>query len=294
MSGRIFDDAFMRRLENLSLRFASPVSSSYGGGRRSNTRGSTVEFYNFREYNQGDDFRRIDWNAYARFEKFFIKLFLDERQLNIHILADTSESMSFGEPSKHFAAMRLAAAFAFMSVGSQDRASVISLSGGSSEPLAEGITGMPSFYRALEKLESAPTSGGTDLCAAVKSCRGIRPGDGVTVLLSDLMCESGYRDAIDYLLFLRQQVVLVHILSPEETDPKLEGRLRLTDSETGAFCDITAGAAALSYYKKALADYTDGIKEYCLSRGVYFLPVVSDEDIASVLLERGFGAGIVQ
>jgi len=293
MSRKIFDDAFMRRLENLSLRFPAPVSSSYGGGRRSNTRGSTVEFHNFREYNQGDDFRRIDWNAYARFEKFFIKLFLDERQLDLHILADTSASMGFGEPTKHFAAMRLAAAFAFMSVGSQDRASIVSLSDGGSETAAAGIGGMPAFYRALEKLESLGTSGKTDLCSAVKSCRSIRPG-GVTVLISDLLCDGGYADAIDYLLYMRQQVVLIRVLSPEEIDPRLEGRLRLTDSETGAYIDINAGSEALSYYKKALEEYTNGIKEYCLGRGVHFLSVTSDEDTASVLLERGLGAGIIQ
>lgn len=294
MAERIFDEAFMKRLENLSVRFASPVTTSYGGGRRSNARGSTVEFYNFREYNQGDDFRRIDWNAYGRFGKFFIKLFLDERQLSVHLLADTSASMNFGEPTKHFAAMRLCAAFAYMSVKSQDRVSVMSLSGGGSVSVGGSVGSMPAFYRLLEQLETLTPEGETDLAASVKSVRDIRPGDGITVIFSDLMSEKGYKDAIDYLLYMHEQVVVVHILSPGETAPELEGQLRLTDSENGAFCELTAGTSSLDFYRQALDAYRKELEEYCMKRGVFLLSVRSDEDIAAILPSRGFRAGIIQ
>jgi len=276
------------------MRFASPVTTAYGGGRRSNARGSTVEFYNFREYNQGDDFRRIDWNAYGRFEKFFIKLFLDERQLSVHLLTDISASMDFGAPTKLEAALKLCAAFAYMSVKSQDRVSVRTLSGGGSELVDSSVVSVPAFYRLLEHLETVKPEGETDLTASVKSCRDIRQGDGITVIFSDLMCDSGYKDAIDYLLYMHEQVVIVHILSPEEEDPALEGQLRLTDSESGSFCDLTAGSASLDYYKQALESFRSELRDYCMKRGVFLLQVRSDEDVAEVLLDRGLKAGIIQ
>ena len=85
MDEKLFDEDFMRKLDNVSLHFQSTVNHVYSGGRRSRAHGSTVEFSDYREYALGDDFRRIDWNAYARFERFFVKLFLDEKQLQVRV-----------------------------------------------------------------------------------------------------------------------------------------------------------------------------------------------------------------
>ena len=89
MKRRILDGEFLDRLDAASLLLKSSMTGYFGGGRKSRSYGSTVEFADFREYFPGDDIRRIDWNIYARFEKYFIKMFTDERQMHTQILIDT-------------------------------------------------------------------------------------------------------------------------------------------------------------------------------------------------------------
>lgn len=276
----------------IQMRFSTAINNLYSGGRRSKMHGSTVEFANFREYIQGDDFRRIDWNAYGRFEKFFIKLFLDEKQLQTNIFIDTSGSMNFGTPTKENMALKIAAAFAYVSVCATDRVSVTGLSDGKAAAICSGISGKASFYGLLEKLEQTEPSGETGLCDALRDYRGLSGSSGASIIISDLMSGDDYKDALKYLVFRKQQVVLVHVLSPEEYEPALEGRVRLLDSENNTFCEIEANQKTLDTYRIALKAYTDEIREYCLKAGIYYLPVRSDESVESAIMEKGTAAGI--
>src|SRR5512139_2126616 len=108
MSERFFSEDFLRRLERLALLARHASAGQMQGERRSPKRGQSVEFSDFRPYVAGDDFRRIDWNAYARLERFFIKLFVEEEDLTVHMLVDTSRSMNWGEPNKLWYATRVA------------------------------------------------------------------------------------------------------------------------------------------------------------------------------------------
>ena len=123
MKRRILDGDFLDRLDAAALCLKSQMTGYFGGTRKARSYGNTVEFADFREYFPGDDIRRIDWNVYARFEKYFIKLFTDERQMQNQILIDCSMSMACGEPEKATAALRIAAAFGYLSVCSMDRVS---------------------------------------------------------------------------------------------------------------------------------------------------------------------------
>ena len=123
MKRRILDGEFLDRLDAAALCLKSQMTGYFGGTRKARTYGNTVEFADFREYFPGDDIRRIDWNVYARFEKYFIKLFTDERQMHNQILIDCSASMACGKPEKAEAALKIAAAFGYLSVASMDRVS---------------------------------------------------------------------------------------------------------------------------------------------------------------------------
>ena len=97
---KTFDAEFLQKLERLTLPGTKLIQGGTGGRRRSKAKGSSIEFSDFREYTPGDDYRAIDWHAYARFERLFIKLFMEEREANITIFLDTSASMDYGQPSK--------------------------------------------------------------------------------------------------------------------------------------------------------------------------------------------------
>src|SRR5512138_628234 len=124
MSDRLFSEAFLRRLERLALVARRASAGQTQGERRSPKRGQSVEFSDFRPYVAGDDFRRIDWNAYARLERFFIKLFVEEEDLAVHLLVDTSWSMRWGSPQKLWYAARVAGALGYIALAGLDRVTV--------------------------------------------------------------------------------------------------------------------------------------------------------------------------
>src|SRR5512142_1596355 len=96
----VFDEAFLRGLERLGLLMKSPVRGGLKGGRRSVKRGQSVEFADYRDYTLGDDLRQLDWNVYARLERLFVKLFVEEEDVTVSVLLDASASMAAGHPSK--------------------------------------------------------------------------------------------------------------------------------------------------------------------------------------------------
>src|SRR5438270_3357223 len=96
--GQLFDSDFMKKLEKLSLVSKKLKSGRFKGERRSPKRGQSVEFADYRNYAHGDDLRRVDWNAYARMERLFIKLYQEEEDLTVHVLLDASKSMDWGDP----------------------------------------------------------------------------------------------------------------------------------------------------------------------------------------------------
>src|SRR6478735_5407945 len=95
---QLFDAEFMRKLERLSLISRKLKAGRLKGERRSPKRGQSVEFADYRTYAHGDDLRRVDWNAYARMERLFIKLYQEEEDLTVHVLLDASRSMDWGDP----------------------------------------------------------------------------------------------------------------------------------------------------------------------------------------------------
>src|SRR3954451_21389358 len=129
----VFDEAFLRQLDRLKVLMKQPVRGGLKGGRRSVKRGQSVEFADYRDYTMGDDLRQLDWNVYARLEKLFVKLFVEEEDVTITFLVDASASMTAGRPPKLLFAKRAAAALGYIGLASDDRVSVSVLAGRTSQ-----------------------------------------------------------------------------------------------------------------------------------------------------------------
>ena len=123
MKGSYLNDAFFSRLETLALELRPNLAGFFGGKHKVSTYGQTVEFADYREYQLGDDIRRIDWNLYSRFEKYFLKLFTDERQMHTQVFIDCSASMGKDNPEKANYAVAIAAALGYLSVHNMDKVS---------------------------------------------------------------------------------------------------------------------------------------------------------------------------
>src|SRR5205809_2021621 len=125
MANSLLPPELLRRLEQFQLLAKRRAKSSARGERRSRARGQSVEFADYRNYVQGDDFRYLDWNLYGRLERLFLKLYEEERELPVRIFLDASESMTFGEPRKFDFARQIAAAIGYVALCGFDRVSVI-------------------------------------------------------------------------------------------------------------------------------------------------------------------------
>ena len=271
----VFDEGFLRQLERLLLLLRSPVRGGLKGGRRSVKRGQSVEFADYRDYALGDDLRQLDWNVYARLEKLFVKLFVEEEDVTITLLLDTSESMATGRPEKLLFAKRAAAALGYIGLASEDRVAVSAL-GGRASRRQTPLRGSGRVFRLLSNLSGIqPAAGPTDLVAAARHAAAQIHGRGVIVLMSDLFDPAADR-VIRELAATRSELIVLHILSPDELDPPLEGDLRLVDAETGAGVDITADLPTLDLYRSRLAAWKESFADLAARRRASYVDLSSD------------------
>jgi uncharacterized protein (DUF58 family) len=268
----VFDEAFLRQLERLTLLTRSAVRGGLKGVRRSIKRGRSAEFTDYRDYVLGDDLRSLDWNVYARLERLFVKLFVEEEDVTVHLLLDGSASMAFGTPDKLVFGKRATAALAAVGLGSYDRVSIAVLEGRIARRLRP-VRGIGRMSQVLGDLSAArPTAGPTDLAAAARHYAASITQRGPLVLISDLFDEGTPR-AISELAGTRCEVAVLHTLSPDELDPPLEGDVRLVDGETRAGVDITADLATLDAYRARLAAWQAELETTCHRRRAAYVPV---------------------
>ncbi|MBO5312531.1 MAG: DUF58 domain-containing protein [Clostridia bacterium] len=299
MKRRILDGAFLDRLDAASLLLKTAMTGFFGGSRKARSYGNTVEFADFREYFAGDDIRRIDWNVYARFEKYFIKLFTDERQMHNQIYIDCSASMACGKPEKAEAALKIAAAFGYLSVASMDRVSYKLMKEDKSTDIGFKITNKNSFYRAAQALEETEFEGEVDLEKAIVNAESPGYDDGLTIIISDFLTESSWKKAIDFLMYQRREVLMIQVLSPDELYPDFDGRIHMMDSEALDMTDsrnmrVVITKKMVQAYQKAFDEYEKEIMDFCAARSVTFFTVSSDEPIEKVIFGKGYETEVIK
>ena len=283
-----FDSAFMQKLELLTLASRRPLPGTGAGLRRSVAAGASVEFADFRTYAPGDDFRRVDWNAYARLGKLFLRIYVAEENATATLFLDCSGSMAGGTPSKGDFACRLATALAYVALAGYDRVAVAALRQGFDTYLPP-VAGRAAAGRIWRFLQDQALDGGTDLGRALAGYAPHTRGPGISVVLTDLLTPTDWRAGLRTLRALRQEVTLIQVLAPEELAPSLRGDVVLVDSETGERREVTLTSSAIKAYRQRLAAYTAEIADYCAAHGVSFIQVSSDtrlEDVVLRLLRR--------
>ncbi len=299
MSHKIITDEFIHRLESLTYHMGAPMRGFFGGNHKTKSYGSTVEFADFREYVLGDDLRYIDWNLYSRFEKHYVKLFVDERQMITNIFIDCSASMAKIDPDKGRFALRTAAAIGYLAIHSLDRLSFHLLQGDIAHKEDSVITGKDAFFRSVSKLENVKFKGEVDIQKSILSTMNIGGNDGLCIIISDFLSENNWKKAVDYLLYKKKQVMLIQVLSPTEIDPPYRGRIQLVDSEaTNTFDDrnfkMNITKSHIEAYKQALHDYQTEIKQYCSARSVHFISASSDDQLEELIFDKLERVGTVK
>ena len=273
----MLDTGFYDTLSRLRLRMSHRSSLNVSGSRKSVRKGNSTEFSDFREYMPGDDLRRLDWNAYARLDKLYIREYMEEKEAAVSVLIDTSASMDYGVKSKADLAVDLTAAVSFLALNNTDRVLLYDMKE-MGRPLAVG-GGRKAFAKVLHWLENREFSGEVDMVSAARKMR--CPGAGVTVVISDFlhpdMLEEraenpGYEKLLQYLNYCKQLPVILHTMAAEELHVTLEGALNLIDAETKEKLRLVVDARALDNYDRELKRFTERLKKGCAcGRGVYVL-----------------------
>lgn len=296
MANPYINSEFFQRLEAQAFNLKNNLSGFFGGMHRTNKYGQTVEFADYREYQLGDDIRRIDWNLYSRFQHHFIKLFTDERQMHVQIYLDCSASMGREIEKKGQYAVAMAAGLSFLAVHNMDKLSFRLVHEHDIDDSGI-IIGKQAFYRKISELENVSFEGDSHLSDTIT--KGKTTGrDGMAVIISDFLTDNDWKKAVDFLVYQGKQVMLIQILDQSELKPGYTGRFNLVDSEsldiedsrnlkmriTGSFIDA---------YDKALEAIQANIKDFASSRGASYVCISTDTPIEKALFNELLKVGVI-
>jgi uncharacterized protein (DUF58 family) len=281
-SGLVSED-LLRRIERLSLRVRRPLPGGPAGEHLGRGQSASIEFADHRPYSPGDDFRRIDWNALARLDELTIRVTESREDVGLYVILDCSSSMASGDGSKARVARQLAAGLAYLALNQLDVVRVYGLGNGmvSRSPRYTGRRQSADVFRLLRNLPVVPS---TDLSSAFAGFVSDRPAQGVVYVLSDLLNVSEYRTGLRRIVQAGFEVALVHILSEAELNPRLMGDVELIDSETAETLKISMTLETLSSYRRDLAQWQQGIDDFCRSIGVRYLPIPAERSLDAILL----------
>lgn len=280
-----FDPRFLKRLERLALVSRRLGGSLHKGLRQSRSHGSSVEFADFREYLPGDDTRFVDWNAFARLERLFIKLFHEESSLCLHLLLDNSASMGFGAPAKLDAAKRYAAALAYVALARLDSVTVTALAGGADASLAPR-RGRQQIHSILEFLTRVGPAGALDLNRSLRRYGSHPARNALAIVISDFLDPDGGAEGLAFLRHRKYEAVMLHLVTPEELDPRFRGDRLLVDAETGAEVDITASARLFRRYLDRLGEHCAGLEGFARRHGLTYARVTTTDPFETVVLDH--------
>ena len=280
-------DAFLARLDALRLTMRGRARGGAGGTRRSRQTGASAEFSDYREYVPGDDIRRLDWNAMARFDRLYMKLYVEEQESQVNLLLDGSASMAAKWP----AARAATEALGYLALTGGDRLRLGLLKNGTCRdfPVLSGRAAFVDLNAHLDLCVPEGREGG--LTDAIRHAEGLKKG--LCFLITDGYTEDALGEALRYLRYLEQETVVVQVLSGEELRPELEGALRLVDSETGEGMDLLADRRALEHYHRALADFLQRIRKNCSANEAACLLLDGGENVEETLIPLLSKCGLI-
>jgi uncharacterized protein (DUF58 family) len=264
-------------------RTASAMLAGLQLGRQA---GASLEFRDHRDYQPGDDLRRIDWNAFARSDRLTIKLYREEISPHLDIVLDGSRSMALEGAEKARAAIGLAAAFA-VAAENAGYSHNAWLARAYVEPVANG-SNRPALWRSLAlDFRGAPAEGFMRTPAEFRR-------QGIRVLISDLLWLGEPTTVLQSLSQGAASLVVAQTLASIDADPPERGRVRLLDSETDERREIFIDDAAIRRYRDALARHQQNWHRACRQIGAIMVSVIAEEVVADWNLKALVEAGVLK
>lgn len=285
----MIDADFLHSLQRLRLVARRVPRGGRFAEQRSAAQGTGIEFQDYRPYSSGDDLRAIDWNIYRRLGRVFLRLFEEMEDLPVYLLPDHSQSMWLEQPPRIQPCLRATMAFTAIALGQHDRVGVFPFASDLQVLVRprSGFSSLPGFASRVNALEAG---GSTNFVNSLSRFSGLRLRRGLAVVVSDFFDPGGLPAVLEALKKVPHNLLLVQLVRPSDSDPNLQGDLRLRDCESGESHDITVDTQVLQRYRQAYQDFQNGLTEFAQKRNIGLLRLNAEEEVVpqlATLFENG-------
>jgi uncharacterized protein (DUF58 family) len=262
----IIDKSFLEKLERLTIHWRKSFPGLVGGHNRSRFPGPGQEFLDHRHFHHGDDLRAVNWLAYLRLEKLFLKMFQVEPRVPVRLMIDISQSMATGGVAKFDYARRLAAALCYIGLVRLDTITVFPFTDRLGDPFL-CCGGRHRLAPTVDYLTALAPSGRTSYLQVVRQFVSANSQRGLLIILSDFLDEEDCARPLQFLADYGHELLLIHLWAEEDRTPPWDGDLELIDAETGANLEIAFGPDARTAYTEAFDDWARSLQETVVRKG---------------------------
>jgi uncharacterized protein (DUF58 family) len=289
----LIDTPMLEKLERLAIQWQKSHPGLIGGHNTSRFAGAGQEFLDHRNFAQGDDLRAVNWRAYLRLEKMFLKMFQLEPRVPVRILLDISQSMTTGATSKFDYARKLAAALCYVGLVRLD---AICLQPFSSK-LHDSFTasgGRHRFQPAVNFLSDLKPGGPTGFLAAAKLFMARYPQPGLVLVISDFLDDQDCEKPLQFIADFGHELMLLHVWSDEDREPPWEGELELEDAETGQHLELAFDAESRARYTAEFDAYAAELERVALRNSGRYVGLTTSVPLEQAVFGSLVRSGVFQ
>jgi uncharacterized protein (DUF58 family) len=278
----LVDRELLEKLERLTIHWQKSFPGLVGGHNTSRFSGAGQEFLDHRHFHHGDDLRAVNWRAYMRLEKLFLKMFQVEPRIPVRLLLDVSQSMTTGAIPKFDYARKLAAALCYVGLVRLETITV--------QPFADHLEdsllcggGRHRFAPSVDYLMKLEPHGRSDFLQTARQFASRYSQRGLVLIISDFLDDADCLRPVQFLADLGHEIFLVHIWSSEDREPPWDGPLELMDAETGQKMEIAFESDARQTYVEAFDAYARSLQELALRKGGRYVGVSTDVSVEDAI-----------
>ena len=289
----LIDTQLLEKLERLTIHWQKSLPGLVGGHNTSRFAGAGQEFLDHRHFHQGDDLRAVNWRAFLRLEKLFLKMFQLEPRIPVRILVDTSRSMLTGQKSKFDYARKLAGALCYVGLVRLDS---ICLQPFSSK-LADAFVasgGRHRFQPAANFLSAIQPQGKTNFLQVARDFIANYPQRGLLLVISDFLDDADCEKPLQYLSDFGHELILLHVWAAEDREPPWEGELELEDAETGQLAELSFDSDARAMYTAAFDEFSQTLRRVALRNDGRYVGLPTDVPVDEAIFGPLVRAGAVE
>jgi uncharacterized protein (DUF58 family) len=289
----LIDSTFLEKLERLAIQWQKSFPGLVGGHNISHFAGPGQEFLDHRQFHHGDDLRAVNWRAYLRLEKLFLKMFQVEPRIPVRLLLDCSNSMTTGDVSKFDYARKLTAALCYVGLVRLDTMGIQPFGHDLGDSFLSG-GGRHRFIPAVNFLQDLKASGQTNYFQMARQFISRYPQRGLLIIISDFLDETDCERPLQFLADFGHELILIHLWADEDREPSWEGQLDLMDAETGSTLEIGFDETARKAYTSAFDEFAKSIQRIGLRNSGRYVGLSTNSPIEEAIFGPLARSGAIQ